>query len=260
MTKQNSSKESSVEKALTVLSTYAKNEHEMGITEVSVQLGLHKSTASRLIKNLMNTGFLQQNPNTKKYFLGRSAYQIGQQAVQSLNNRIIVTALPYLKELSQQTGETTALELLFGYNVFLAIHVEGPGHLRFTHRQGELVPINVSVGAKSILSHATNDFLEICLQRKLERFNENTVTSSQQYREILKKVRVDGVAFDRGERYQEMCAIGTPVILPRKTPESAIVISGPASRMTNEFMQSLIIPIKQTAKSIARALQEHGDS
>ncbi len=251
--KQNS--ESSVEKALNILSTYARHDQELGITNISVLLDIHKSTAARLIKNLVATGFLQQNPISKKYFLGREAHQIGQQAVHSHNSRIISTALPYLEKLSHETGETTALEQLSGYNIFLSFHVEGPSHLRFIYRQGELVPINVSVGAKAILAYAQESFLDICLQQKLVRFNDNTVTEKKEYRKVLEKVQQEGVAFDRGERYQEIQAIGAPILLPDHAPESAIVITGPASRMTDAYLQFLVQPIKKTAREIATALQ-----
>lgn len=255
MEKKQQGNESSVEKALNILSAYANQEQEMGVTSISVLLGIHKSTTARLIKSLVATGFLQQNPINKKYFLGRAAHQIGQQAMHSHNNRIIGAALPYLQKLSHDTGETTALEQLSGYNIFLSFHVEGPSHLRFIYRQGELVPINVSVGAKSILAYASEEFLDICLQQKLERFNQNTVTDIDEYRKVLEKVREEGVAFDRGEHYQEIQAIGAPIRIPGKTPESAIVITGPASRMTDTYLQSLRQPITKTAKAIATTLQ-----
>ncbi len=239
---------------MAILSTFADHDGEMGITEIGTKLGFHKSTANRLIKNLESSGFLQQNPITKKYFLGRVAIQMGQSAVRSLNNRIISTAIPFLEDLTRQTGETSALEILSGYNVILAFHIQGPSHLHFTFRRGGLVYLNVSVGAKSILSHAQNDFLDICLQRPFKKFNENTIVSKEAFRAALKKVRAEGVAYDRGERYQEIHAIGAPILLPGKPPESAVVIAGPASRMTDAFLKTLIVPIKKTAADIAQAL------
>lgn len=256
MTKPKTDNESSIVKALAILSRYAEHNHEMGITEVAGKLGLHKSTTGRLIRYLTTCGFLQQNPGNKKYALGNAAYDIGRRTVLSFNNRIISLALPHLRELSLQTGKTTALELLAGHNIFLAYHIEGMGHLRSTFRQNDMVPINVSVGAKSILAHADADFLEICLQRPFARYNENTITSQQHYRELLKEIRTEGVAYDRGELYNEIHAIGAPILLPGKKTDSAIAISGLFSHMTETYLHSLIRPIKETARAIAHSLQE----
>jgi len=250
----NGPSESSAEKVLNLLLAFSSSEKEMGTTELSVKLGMHKSTTSRLIKTLVTANFLQKNLATRKYMLGMSAYRIGYAATRSLDSRLLSIAQPYLYELAQQTGESVALELLSGTNVILAIHVEGPSHLRFNFQQGEIVPINVAAGAKAILAHSDPGFLESCLQREFEKFNDQTIVSKTSYRELLKKVREEGISYDRGERYVDIHAMAVPVHYGGITPKAAIIIAGPASRLNDSFLQSAAHPLTETARKISESL------
>ena len=244
----------SAEKALHILLAFAPFNNEMGTTELSQKLGLHKSTTSRLIKLLVATNFLQQNPLTKKYMLGSSAVKIGNATTRSLDSKLLAVAQPCLAELSRQLGESAALEMLAGTKVVLALHVEGPSHIRFNFQQGEQVPINVAAGAKVILSHCDPAFLELCLQPEFERFNENTIVSKDEYRRLLQEIKATGIAYDRGERYEDTHAMATPVLGLGGTPKAAVVIAGPAFRLTEQFLQSAVAPLKAAAEKIASQL------
>jgi IclR family transcriptional regulator, KDG regulon repressor len=254
MNKMLAENSSSAEKALNILLAFTPHNSEMGTTEVSVKLGLHKSTTSRLIKLLVATHFLQQNPMTKKYMLGRSAQKIGNATTRSLDSRLLAIAQPCLAELSRQTGESVALELLSGTNVVLAMHVEGPSHIRFNFQQGELLPINVAAGAKVILAYSTPEFLEICLHQEFEHFNDNTIVSKNEYRCLLQEIRQTGIAYDRGERYQDTHAIAVPIANSAGPPKVAVVIAGPAFRLNDEFLKSVVVPLRQTAEKISKLL------
>lgn len=245
---------SSVEKALYLLLAFAPSNQEMGTTELSTKVGLHKSTTSRLLRLLVDTGFLQQNPSTKKYLLGTSAYRIGYAASTSLEMRLRATALPFLSELSQITGESVAMEVLTGFNVILAQHVEGPSHLRFNFQQGEIVPIHVAAGSKIILCHRDDDFLDSCLQREFEKFNDQTIVSKEEYRTLLSSVKEDGVAYDKGERYQDIHAMAVAIENPAGPPTAAVIIAGPVSRLTDSFLESSLPSLKRCARGISKKL------
>jgi IclR family transcriptional regulator, KDG regulon repressor len=245
---------SSTEKALKILLTFVPNNPEMGTLELSKHLAIHKSTVSRLLHLLTDYGFLQQNADTKKYKLGRSVAEIGNAVIRSLNNSIVNTALPFLKELSELVGESVALEMLSGTDVILACHVEGQHHIRFSFTLGEKVPTNVAAGAKSMLAFCPPDVVNECLKNQFVKFNANTIVSKTKYREILEEVKLSGVSYDRGERYEDTHAIATPVFNLEGTPVAAVVIAGPAFRMTRQLLENIIVPLKKTAAEISQRL------
>lgn len=255
MNKKTTSNSSSAEKALNILLAFCPFNNEMGTTELSTKLGIHKSTTSRLIKLLVANNFLQQNPLTKKYMLGQSSIKIGNAATRSIDSKLMAVAQPCLTELSQLTGESIALEMLSGVNIVLALHVEGPSHIRFNFQQGEIVPINVAAGAKVILSYCEPELLEICLQQQeFTRFNENTIITKDEYRQLLKQIRSSGVAYDHGERYLDSNAMAVPIFSPDGPPKAAVVIAGPAFRLNDNFFHSALPRLRETAERISRAL------
>jgi DNA-binding IclR family transcriptional regulator len=245
---------SSTEKALKILLAFTPNNTEMGTLELSEKLDIHKSTVSRLLHTLAAHGFLQQNPDTKRYLLGRSAAKIGNAVIKSLNTSIVSLALPYLNDLSGQVGESVALEVLSGTNVVLACHVEGQQHIRFSFELGEQVPINVAAGAKTIMAFSDPGFVAQCLKKKFVRFNDKTITSHQEYLKLLENIRKEGVAYDRGEQYEDSHAVATPIFNHERVPVAAVVIAGPAFRMTPAFLEKVITPLKKTAADISERL------
>ncbi|MDM8535404.1 IclR family transcriptional regulator [Desulfobacterales bacterium HSG17] len=245
---------SSTEKALKILLAFTPDNHEMGTLELSKKLDIHKSTVSRLLHLLADHDFLKQNPDTKKYMLGRSVAEIGNAVIKSLNNSIVNIARPFLDELSKFVGESVALEMVSGSNIILACQVEGQRHLRFSFELGEQVPVNVTAGAKTILAFNQNDFVEQCLKQKFTRFNSNTITSKKEYRQLLEEIKKTGIAYDNGERYEGTHAIGAPIFNHEGIPVAAVVIAGPSFRITQDFLKDVMEPLKKTAAEISRNL------
>lgn len=245
---------SSTEKILKILMAFIPYNHAQGTLELSKKLDIHKSTVSRLLHLLADYGFLQQNPETKKYMLGSTAAKIGNAAMRSLNTEIVSIAQFYLDELCENTGESVALEVVSGMNIVLAYHCEGRGHIRFSFQLGEHVPIHVAAGAKAILAHSASEFVDMQLKGRLKQYTDNTIVSKKRYRETLAMVRQTGIAFDHGERYEDTRAIGAPILNKEGRAVAAVVIAGPAFRLTDEFMAHVSPMLKQTAEKISLRL------
>lgn len=251
---QNTDNLSSTEKALKLLMAFTPHNNEMGTLELSKKLGIHKSTVSRLLHLLAANDFLYQNPETKKYMLGRAIAEMGNVVIKSLNTAIVTIAQPHLNELCNLVRESVAMEVLIGTNVVLSGQVEGQSHIRFSFQPGEQVPINVAAGAKAILAYCEPDFVDLCLKKKFNRFTANTIISKKKYKEVLEEVKKTGIAYDNGERYADSHAIATPIFNHAGIPVAAVVVAGPAFRMTEKFLNEIVTPIKKTAAEISKRL------
>jgi DNA-binding IclR family transcriptional regulator len=252
--KSKSTTMSSAEKALKILMAFVPFNHEMGTLELSKKLDIHKSTVSRLLHLLVAHDFLKQNPDTKKYYLGRSATEIGNAATKSLNNSLVTIAQTYLNELCEIVGESVALEMLSGSSIVLACHVEGQKPIRFSFQPGERVPINVAAGAKAILAYSNPELIDLCLKEKFNRFTSKTIMSKREYRSMLSEVQKKGVAYDTGERYEDVRAIAAPIFNHEQMPVAAVVIAGPAFRLTDPFFKNAVGPLKKAATNISQRL------
>jgi DNA-binding IclR family transcriptional regulator len=245
---------SSTEKALKIMMAFTPHNHPMGTLELSNKLGIHKSTVSRLLNLLADNSFLQKDSETKKYILGRAAAEIGDAIHRSLKNEIVTIARPYLNKLCEAVSESVALEVVSGTDVVLAYHSEGRRHIRFSFQLGERVPLHVAAGAKTILAHSPPEFVDLCLQGKLKRYTENTIVSKSRFRQVLTEVRNTGLAYDYGERYEDTRAIAAPILNHDGIADAAVVIAGPAFRLTAAFLKGVVVPLKKTAADIAQRL------
>jgi len=153
----------SIEKALTILSSFSPYNQEMGTMEISQKLGFHKATVSRILLNLARHGFLQQNPRTKKFMLGPSIFQLARAINQSLHNNLVHMAKPYVDDLRDKLKETVVLEVLSGKNTIIVYLAEGPQLVRLAGTVGDILPLHVAAGAKAILAFLSEEKRESLL-------------------------------------------------------------------------------------------------
>ena len=94
----------SVDRAIQIIRCFEDNE-ELGVTEISRMIGLHKSTAFGLISTLEANKLLEKNDNTGKYRLGLELFRLGTK----VNSTLRHIAVPYLEQLVRMYQETVNL-------------------------------------------------------------------------------------------------------------------------------------------------------
>ena len=83
-------------RGLEILQLFTDTDFEWGITEISTELGLHKSRVHRAVKTLEDVGFLRKNLKRRKYLLGLHAFELGSVASRRFN--LIPEARPLMKK------------------------------------------------------------------------------------------------------------------------------------------------------------------
>jgi DNA-binding IclR family transcriptional regulator len=245
---------SSAEKVLKILTTFSSNVHEVGNLELSEKLGFPSSTVNRLLHILESSGFVKQNPATKKYMLGRSAAEIGRAFSKSLSNRIVTIAQPHLDGLRDMIGETVGLEVMSNNNTTLVYEATGPSPVRVSFNVGDRLPFHVAAGAKAILAFSSSEVVDRQLKEKLIRFTPNTITKKKVLKSQLEEIRRQGVAFDNGELNMDVHAIGAPIFNHDEKPVAATVIAAPAYRMQTHIESNFVSLLKETAAKISEKL------
>lgn len=244
----------SLERALEILKAFTPNNQELGTVEVGEKVGLHRSTVTRLMQTLAQHGFLQQNPATKKYSLGRSAFEVGRAITRSLNSHFITIAQPYIDALRDSIGETVALEVFSGDSTVLASTARGPRLVQVSFRIGDRLPVHVAAGAKAVLAFLPPEQVESLIPKKLIPFTSNTITNRQILLKQLEEIRENGIAFDRGERDMDVHVIAAPVFNHDNRPIAAVVVSVPVSRKEFLVQPKIISKLKKTTVAISAQL------
>src|SRR5215813_12691872 len=101
----------SVSHALDVLEQFADPiTGELGVTELSKRLKLHKNNVFRLLATLESRGYIEQNRASENYRLGIRCLQLGQSYVQHMG--VLHQARPIMDDLVRQVRETTYVAVL----------------------------------------------------------------------------------------------------------------------------------------------------
>ena len=251
---QNRQKTNSVEKALAILLSFTPHNEEMGTVEISNKLGLHKATVSRNLNILTKYGFLQRDPQTRKFRLGQSSINLGLAVNQSVNNNIVHIAKPYIDNLRNTLEETTVLEVLSGGNVIIAYIAEGPGPIRIKGNVGSTRPVYAAAGAKAILAFSPSEIRERFLNEKITRLTPNTITDLEILKEQLQEIRTEGFAFDNEEVNIGINAVGAPIFNHKERPVAAVVVAGLSQAITWEDPSSIVTRLKEAAAKISAQL------
>ncbi len=163
----------SVDRAAALLLALGDSQGEAGVTELARRLGLHKSTASRLLATLQKRGLVEQDDETGKYRLGLVVIRLAERAERTLDLRGI--ALPELERLARLTHETTGLGVLDGETMLGVAQVDGPNLVAVGDWTGRATPLHCVASGKVLMSSlAEREVLRI-VRHGLVQYTERTI-------------------------------------------------------------------------------------
>src|SRR5918912_3017990 len=99
----------SVDRALTILGILARL-GQAGVTEIAAELGVHKSTAFRLVTTLEGYEFVEQTEDRGKYRLGLGLVRLAGASTARLD--VVQDARPVCRRLAASSGETVNIAVL----------------------------------------------------------------------------------------------------------------------------------------------------
>lgn len=242
----------SVSRALNLLCLFTHELSKLGITEISKALNLPKPTAHGLVRTLTNEGFLQQDPETRKYRLGLKIYELGIVLAGSLEINQKGAGLAY--QLAKRTGLNSKIAIWDLDSALLTVNIEPHSHLFFVHQIGPRVPAYCTGVGKALLAALEPADLQRYLDHaKLASYTPNTITQKKQLLQEIKEVRRKKYSVDKEENVLGLACIGTPIYGIGGHLEAALSVSGDAKviyKGIDQFSQELL----KTAKEISRSL------
>jgi IclR family transcriptional regulator, pca regulon regulatory protein len=204
----------SLERGLAILSSFDAHRSLIGVSELSRGLDLSRSTAHRYVTTLAKLGYLQQDPETKRYRLGPKVLDLGFSALNSMD--LLEISAPHLRQLSDETQHTVNLAILDGTEV---VYIE---RCRTTRPGQQEIDLNLHVGArlpayctamgKAILAFVPEERLETIIDRiDFAPRGPNTITDAKSFRKELAKIRASGISVNDEELAYGLRSIGAPI-------------------------------------------------
>ena len=245
-----------LEKALLILETFLNREHEIGIIRLVELTGLNVSTIHRIVKVLVNGGYLIQPHARGKYSLGPKFLQYSNTVMDRFKIKDVAPAI--MAKLNQKVNECVNLVVLDSNEALYVDCVEpakSSYKLRIFTQIGARVPLYCTAVGKILLAYMTErEQEEYFKTSELIARTRNTITDPIQLMREFSSIKRDGYSIDDEETELGVRCIAAPVRDHAGDVVAAISVSGPSTRLTNPKIRELEPLLKAAALEISRSI------
>ncbi|MFJ3930545.1 IclR family transcriptional regulator [Streptomyces sp. NPDC090029] len=242
-----------VDRALGILPLLARGPADLG--RVAECLGVHKSTALRLLRTLHEHGLVYRQPD-QRYRLGARLIALAQEAVESLDVRGI--AHPHLLALNERTGHTVHLAVREEDEVIYIDKVESRYPVRMYSRIGRPVATTVAAVAKLLLADLPEEERRATAARlDYPRYTARSTPDAESFLQELATVRAQGWATDLGGHEESINCVAAPVRGADGRVAAAMSLSAPNVVVTADELLALLPLVRRTAEAVSREYAGH---
>ena len=246
----------SVDRAITVLEILARR-GEAGVSEVAVELAVHKSTAFRLLETLEDRGMVEQATDRGKYRLGFGVVRLAGAVSARLD--VVSQGRPASERLAAEVGETVNLAVLREHYAVNVDQVRGQATVTTHNWVGQLTPLHATSSGKVLLAAlAPAERATAYATSGLPAFTPATLVSAADLDEHLAIVRQRGYGVTVEEYEVGLNAVAAPVRGADGAVVAAVSISGPAYRCTEERLHEIAPAVIAAGAEISRRLGYFG--
>jgi DNA-binding IclR family transcriptional regulator len=222
------------------------------IREIASELGVHRTTALRMVQTLSAAGFVRRD-DFGRYGVGFRLAGLAQAALEQFDLRTVVH--PYIVKLSESTGQTIQFAVPQGNHIVYVDKIEPSQGISLNTMIGGFVVVHTAGVSKAILANLPPDRRdEIIEGATFEIFNANTISSSEELRARLDIVRERGWATDEGEYDVVSNCIAAPVRGPSNTVAGAISVTAFREKTDIDALREYLPELISTTTAISHEL------
>ena len=237
-----------VSRALQVVGYLA--ESPRSLRDVAELLGVHKSTALRLLQALEAEGFARRDGGSR-YAMGFRVVTLAHMALDNLD--LFSIAHPHLVALASSLGRTLHLGQLVGSEVIYVDKVEGPGAVKMYSMVGRTASLQTSGLGKAVLAYVTGPLrAEMLDSISFKRYTPTTITTRECLEEELKRIRDRGWAEDDGEFEDFINCVAVPVRDSRGRVHGALSMTAVRALMPLDSLRQRVPELRAAAAAISR--------
>ncbi|KAB1923289.1 IclR family transcriptional regulator [Micromonospora sp. ALFpr18c] len=238
-----------VDRAMRVLELLAREPAQLG--EVAADLGVHKSTALRLLQTLEAGGFARRRDGG--WTVGLRLIGLAQQALDSLDVRTV--ARPHLAALGRDCGHTIHLAQLVDDDLVYVDKIEARGQVRMYSRIGRTAPLHASGVGKVVLAYSPEPRLTRLVDGgELRAYTPGTICDPAALRAELATVAEQGWAADDGEFEPLITCVAAPVRQADWSVTAAVSVTAPTVVATLADLRRLLPRLRATTRQISHDL------
>lgn len=243
----------SVARAISILRCFDDTK-ELGLTEISRMVGLHKSTTAGIVATLRAERFLEQNERTGKLRLGLDFFTLAAGA----RLELVEICEPYLSHLLEKTGETVNLGILDTAQIMFIDKRESGHSMRISTRVGMRMPVYCTGMGKAILAAMEPQEAERLIDSmEMITRTQYTIADKASLLRELEFIRREGVAVDREEWKMGLVCVAASLCREPGKPVAAVSVSGPDMRMNHAAITEISRELREVAEKIGAELARY---
>lgn len=243
---------SSVHNAIRILQTFSTSETELGISELSVRLGLAKSTVFRLMKTLSEANLVEKNMETQKYQLGLAAFELGFIVYHSMELRRI--SVPILEKLATSIRRVVRLGVYDkGGVVYLCKRIPDQD-IGTISKIGDRVPTHCTAIGKILLANQSEKEIERVVAGGLTRYTNKTIVCASDLKKQFLEIRKRGYAVTMEEVRNGVSSVAVPVNNDMGKMVAAISVTGSKSHFYPTQIEQYVRELRSCSRQITERM------
>ncbi len=233
---------------------YISSKRASSVTEIANEIGLHKSTVSRIIKTFIKRNMVDYNRNSKMYSIGPAILLMSNRYYKSHN--IVGRIRNAMITISKKMGESVHLCALSNDSAIVVDQAEeGASRLAVNAKIGNREPLHASSVGKCLLAFVDETIRDEMLDNyDYQRFTTKTICDEKSLIAELQKIKKLGYAIDNNELSLDIKCVAVPIINNMGSCIYSLGISGTNSNMTQDKIQKLISIMSKVTNALKEEL------
>ncbi|MEV5887912.1 IclR family transcriptional regulator [Nonomuraea fuscirosea] len=236
---RNTSPVNMLDKAVSILDVYRPDGGSFRLTELAARAGLPKTTAFRLIGDLVRLGLLERDG--ERYRLGGTLFELG--SLVPRRHDLRESALPFLQDLFESTRQTVHFGIRDDRDVVYLERIHGHDAVPLPSRIGGRLPLTCTAIGKALLAFSGPELADTILAGPLPRLTSFSITDPLRLRTALEQTQVSGLAYEEQEAALGISCIAAPVFAGAGEPVAALSVAVPREH----FRPAHLAPAVRTA-------------
>ncbi len=227
--------------ALDILEQFQGNVEELGVTELSKRLRLHKNNVFRLLATLESRNYIEQNRNTENYRLGLKTLELGQTVIRQMG--LLRRSRPTLELLARECNETCYVAVLRDAHVVYLDAVETTHPVRVVSRLAARLPAHCTAAGKVLLAGAieSGESLSSVME------GAAPLGDLHAFEKELERIAEQGYAQEDDELDAGVRTVAAAIRDYTGNVVSALIVTGPSMRFSEARMRDELIPTVRNA-------------
>jgi IclR family KDG regulon transcriptional repressor len=231
----------SVAHSLDVLEQFSSEVDELGVTELSKRLKLHKNNVFRLLATLEARGYIEQNKASENYRLGIRCLNLGRSYINHMG--LVKQARPILAELARKCRESTFVGIVRRDGVVPLEAAEPEDRfVKITPPIGDALPLHCTAAGKVYLAFEPEGEMTAMLSGPLRAYTAGTLIERERLIEQLHDIVGHGFAADHGEYMEDVSSVAVPIRDYTRAVVGSLAVAGPSYRISAERIAVELAP------------------